>query len=107
MLPQREIACRPRPQSLTPPPGDVARAESEVGAAARIRGRRDQPRDVGGIVGEVGVHLDDPLGAGGERAREAGDVGRAEPLLDRPVQDLDPLVGGGEAVGDLTGAVGR
>ena len=32
-------------------------------------------------MGEVGVHLDDPLGAAGERAAEAGDVGGAEALL--------------------------
>src|SRR5205807_7489010 len=46
-------------------------------------------------------------GAVGEGAPEPRDVGGAEALLARPVEDVDEPVLGGEAVGDLTGAVGR
>ena len=58
-------------------------------------------------MGEVGVHLEDQLGAAGEGRAEAGDVGGAEAFLARPVQDVDALVLGGEPVGDLAGPVGR
>ena len=58
-------------------------------------------------MGEVGVHLDDPLGAAVEGDAEAGQVGGPEALLARrggaPTIDSS----GREAVGDLAGAVGR
>jgi hypothetical protein len=57
-------------------------------------------------VREVGVHLDDPLGASLERAREARDVGRAQARLARPVQGLDARVLGRERIRDRPGAVG-
>src|SRR3712207_3851546 len=38
-------------------PGDVARAEREVGPA--VADGAQQPRQVPGVVGEVGVHLED------------------------------------------------
>jgi hypothetical protein len=58
-------------------------------------------------VGEVGVHLQDEVGAAVEGAAEARQVGRAEAFLAGPVEDLDARVGGREAVGDTAGAVGR
>ena len=58
-------------------------------------------------MGEVGVHLADQLGAAGERLAKAGDVGRAEALLARPVEHRDVRMLGGQPVGDLPGAVGR
>ncbi len=64
----------------------VAGAEHDVGALAR---GVDQARDVGRIVGEVGVHLDDEVGAGRERLVEAGEVGAAEAALARAVVDAD------------------
>ena len=42
----------------------VAGAEHDVGAVAR---GVDQAREVGRVVGEVGVHLDDEVGAARER----------------------------------------
>jgi hypothetical protein len=59
-------------------------------------------------VREVGVHLEQQAGPLLDRPAEAGDVGRPEPALVRPVQDRD-LGGrlGGEAVGDRARAVGR
>ena len=56
---------------------------------------------------EVAVHLEHELGAVGERAAEAGDVGGAEPLLRGAVEDADVRQLGGEPVGELAGAVGR
>ena len=49
---------------------------------------------------EVGVHLHDQLGAAGERTAKPGHVGGPEPLLRRPVEDLDVAVLGGEPVGE-------
>ena len=78
----------PRPPLGDPAAGDVARPEHQVG----VGGRAEQPRQVGRVVREVGVHLGDQLGAAGQRPAEAGDVGGTEALLARAVQDLD--VGG-------------
>ena len=89
--------------ALDPAALDVARAEHQVGIA---RGG-DQPRHVGRVVREVGVHLEDQLGPAGQRLPEARDVGAPEALLAAAVQHLDGLVLGGEPVRDRTGAVGR
>ena len=75
-----------RAPSSRPAARRVARAEHEVGA---VRGR-DQPRHVGRVVREVAVHLEHELGAVRERAPEARDVGRADPLLRLAVEDRDP-----------------
>src|SRR6185312_3487161 len=81
--------------------GRVAGADREVGPVHR----RQQPGQVGRVVGEVGVHLQHECGAAGEGAAEAGDVGGPEAALAGPVQNLDPVrLPGGEAVGDLAGA---
>src|SRR5262249_8227418 len=42
-----------------------------------------------------------------KRAPEAGEVRRTEPFLHRPVENADVVELLGEAIGELTGAVGR
>ena len=101
--PPRLSARRSRPQLGHAAAGDVARADHEVG----VRGGLDQRRDVRRVVREVGVHLDDELGAAGERVLEPGGVGAAEAVLLGAVEDLDRVELGGEPVGDLAGPVGR
>ena len=89
---------RSRPQSLTPPPG---RSASRARGRRRSRRRREQPREVGRVVGEVGVHLHHVARAVVERVAEAREVGRADAALLGAVQHGDPVVLGGQAVGDL------
>src|SRR5438270_324379 len=88
------------PPALHAPSLGVARAENEV----RVPGRFHEARDVGGVVREVGVHLEHEVRSAVERVRETRQVSAAESLLPRAVQDahLRPL--GGEAVGDIPGA---
>ena len=62
---------------------------------------------VAGVVRQVGVHLEEQVGAAGQRVAKAGDVGLAEALLAGAVQHLDVGVLAGQAVGQLAGAVGR
>jgi hypothetical protein len=59
-------------------------------------------------VGEVGVHLEDVARVARQRPREAGEIGRAEPVALGAVQHLD-LVGVllGKAIGHRAGAVRR
>ena len=57
-------------------------------------------------MGEVAVHLEHELGAVGERAPEAGDVGGPESFLLAAVEDADEGELRGELVGELAGAVG-
>ncbi len=59
-----------------------------------------------GIVGPVGVHLDDPLGSAVEGDAEAGEVRTAETRLGRAVEHADPVIGRGQSVRDLPGPVG-
>jgi hypothetical protein len=91
-----------------PPPhaaaAHVAGSEDDVGASPR---GGDEAWEVGRVVGQVGVHLDDQLRAGRQRLAEAGEVGAAEAVLARAVQDADVAVVAGELVGQLAGAVGR
>ena len=56
---------------------------------------------------EVGVHLEEEVGALLHRLTEAGDVGLAQAFLGGAVQDGDVRVLFGEAVGEPAGAVGR
>src|SRR6478752_7548152 len=93
-----------QPPVADPAPGDVAGAECDV--CALLDGG-DQPRHVRRIVREVAVHLQDELGALVERAAEAGEVRRAEPLLALAMEDGDERQLRGEAIGELPGAVGR
>jgi len=98
----RESSRRERPV-LDPASAHVPRAEGDV--RARLDGG-DQPRYVVGVVREVAVHLQHELGAVREHAPEARDVRRPEPFLALAVEDRDPVVLGGEPVGDLTRPVG-
>ena len=58
-------------------------------------------------MGEVGVHLEDALGAPGESLAEPGEVRRGEALLAGPVQDADVRHLARELVRQLAGAVRR
>ena len=64
-------------------------------------------RQVARVVGEVGVHLEDALGAHVEGVAKAGDVGLAQALLAGAVEDRDVGHLRREVVGDLSRAVGR
>src|SRR3954470_197092 len=88
--------------AVDPSPAHVAGPEHDVGA--RPRGG-EQARKVGGVVGEVGVHLEDVVRRGGEREPEARDVRAGEASLRRPVQDMDAPVRRGERVGDVPRSV--
>ena len=81
----------------------VARAEHQV----RVGGRLQQTRQVGRVVGEVGVHVGDQLRPARQRLPEPGHVRGPEAPLGRPVQDGDVLAIACEPIGDLAGAVGR
>jgi hypothetical protein len=90
-------------QPTVQPPLHVAAADDEVVFARREHEARQVPRR----VAEVGVHLADAFVAAFEGEAEAGQVGGAEALLALAVQHVDARIGGGEAVGDRTGAVRR
>ena len=104
-LPPRETTRRPRPQSTTPPPRRVPRADDEVGAVlARRRHERWQRRRV---VRPVGVHLHDDRRSACERHTEAVEVRPTETLLGGSMSDAHVIVRGSECVRDLPRAVGR
>src|SRR5262249_34188967 len=83
--------------------GDVARADHHV--VPPHAGQHGG--EVAGVVAEVGVHGHQVVVAGLQRVAHAGDDGRAQAELARPVYGVDVGVGGGELVGQLPGAVGR
>ena len=83
----------------------VARADDDVGGA--LHDRRDQVGQDGRVVAEVGVHLDDDLGAALERAGEAVEIGAAEARLHRAVADPDARVRRRHLVGQPARAVRR
>ena len=83
--------------------GDVAGADGDVGAF--VEGV-EEPGQVGGVVGAVGVHFDDGAVAVFAGPGERGEVGGPEALFLGAVEDVDALVGLGEGVGDVAGAVG-
>ena len=62
-----------------PAAGDPAGAEHQVGALERV----EQPGQLLGLVGAVGVHLDQDVVAVVDAPAEAGQVGGAEALLAR------------------------
>ena len=55
----------------------------------------------------VGIHLDEDVVAALEPPGEAGEVGLAEPLLARAMQDVDVVVMGSEVVGKIARAIRR
>jgi DNA polymerase (family 10) len=100
----------------TPAPADGAADEPPVAhrATRRVAGaegdvrlvrRGDQAGNVAGVVREVGVHGQNELGSLGESPTEAGHVGRPQPRLGRPVEDVHMGKLGREPVCDLTRAV--
>ena len=56
---------------------------------------------------EVGVHLEHVLGALRQRVAEPRDVGRTEPELARPLEQVDAGIGGLALQDQRAGAVGR
>jgi hypothetical protein len=82
---------------------DVPRAEHEIG----LLGRGDELRRLGGIVREVGVHLEDQAGVARQGVAKAGYVGRPDALLAGPVQDVDTGVQRGEPIGHISGPIRR
>ncbi len=87
---------------LDAPTGDVPAADGQIGP---VVDRGDQSREVGRIVGEVRIHLTEDAGAAREPDGETRGVRGPETALFPAMQDVDPRVCG-EAVGDLSGAVG-
>jgi DNA polymerase (family X) len=81
--------------------GHVSGSEREVG----LGGRPHEPGEVGGIVGEVAVHLGDELGSLGENPTKSGQVRRPEPVPVRPVENGQIVELGGEPLRELTRAV--
>ena len=65
--------------------------EPDDHVVALLEGREER-RQVVRIVGQVGVHLEEPLVALGEPALEGVDIGGAQPELAGPVHHLDPRV---------------
>ncbi len=95
---------RKRPQVRHAAAGHVARAERQIGAGSTAS---KQPDEVGGIVGEVGVHLHHIARAVVERVAKAGEVGRTDAVPSRAMEHLHPVVLDRETIGELAGAVGR
>ena len=83
--------------------GDVTRADREVGAALD---RREEARQRGRIVREVGVDLDHDVVAAGDPDRVAGAVRAPEAHLVRPAEHFDAAELGAERLGLVGGAVG-
>jgi len=97
---ERLAVQRPVDDRAAPHP---PRPDDEVGALQRVQ----EALELLGLVGAVGVHLDEGVVAAVQAPAEAGEVGHAEALLRGAVQHVDLGVGGGELVGDVTGAVRR
>ena len=86
---------------------DVARADADVRPLVTTGGI--EARQVGGAVAEVGIHLEDVFIVPLQRPAEAGDVGRAQPLLAGALQH-EEAVGkllALQALDDVGRAVGR
>ena len=80
-----------------------------TGANRQVRpffDRRDQSGQIGRIVPEVGVHLDDNLRVAFEKVVEGSGIGGAESFLCLAMHDRYPVVIPAESVGNATGAVG-
>src|SRR5260370_950544 len=74
---------------------------------ARTARRRHAPHDAAREMRAVGVHLHGALRPIGKPNAECILVGTAEAKLARTVQHPHPLLGGGEPIRELPGAVGR
>ena len=82
---------------------DVARPHHEIDAFEK---RGDQARERLGLMGEVGVHLDEGLPAPIEAPCEAGPVGTAQAGLGGAPQDVDVAELVAQLLGQIGGAVG-
>ena len=82
---------------------DVAGADDEVGALGDLL--EEQVQLLRGVRA-VGVHLAEDLVVALQAPLEAGEVGAEQAALALPVQDVDVVVGRGQLVGLLAGAVG-
>jgi hypothetical protein len=68
----------------------------------------DEARQVGRVVGTVCIHLADEIWRLRQNVAHAGDVGTAEAVFGRAVQDIDATRRRApQVVGHLTGAVRR
>ena len=84
--------------------GHVARADDEV----RVRAGREQTRNVGRVVRQIGIHLTDVCRVGTERVLQARDVRQAKPPWSRPMQYGDaPTAFTYKYIGHVTRAVRR
>ena len=88
-------------------PADIARADSQV--AAFVGTSAVEPRQVVGVVAEVGVHLEDVVVLPFQGPAEAGDVGSAQSELSLALEDEEPVgkLVGHQSFDDLCRAVGR
>src|ERR1035437_7329775 len=82
---------------------DVPRPEHEVGSAGSQRFQ--QSWQEAHRMAEVGVDLDDDVGAAGQDVGEAGHVSAAQALLGLAVQDRDRRALPRQVVGEIAGAV--
>ena len=96
-------------------PADVPRLLAAAAGADLVIGSRyvaggsgDHVGHVLRIVGQVGVHLEDELGVGGQRGTHPVEIRPAEAALAGAMQHRQPpAAGGGDLVGQRAGAVGR
>jgi len=85
------------------PAGHVARADDQVGPRLQLGQQRGQG---GGVVGEVGVDLDDHVGTTVDGPPEPVAVRRPETPAAGPHEHVDAAELGVEAPGHVGGAVG-
>jgi glycosyltransferase involved in cell wall biosynthesis len=84
------------------PAVEVPGAENEVVLAYR----GEELWQVGGVVGEVRVHLEDGVVVASEGPPKAFDVGGSQAELPRPVQHVEARLLAGELIGYLSRAIG-
>ena len=84
-------------------PVAVPRSEHQIGVA----NRGQKLRQVAGIVREVCVHLKDEGVVALERPLEPRQIRTAKSLLPCAMKHMNARIGGGQLIGELSGAVGR
>lgn len=83
---------------------DITRTKDQI----RLSCRRDKRWQRSWIVRKIRVHLGDEIRRKRQRPVKPGYVGRSQPALQRPVNDVDPpRVRGREGIGQFTRAIGR
>ena len=107
-----EDAAAARDDPPAEPPVDdpaargVARADDEVGRVRRRSGRSGRAGRAGSWLKSASIWTT-VVAPPASATREAVEVGAAEALLEGAMADPDPRVGGGQRVGQPSGAVGR